>query len=143
MKITDDLMVQALQGFEMEYDCPVFCSICIIDSFLSTGRNWYPAFVAISKYRTLLVVPLTISVYIDGSVDLIEYPLLRFEYCKVTKAIFGNYYIKAKFTDDKKSEIIKLNISRNVIGANLTMQKTNTDKFVEMFRQWGNSGFFS
>ena len=102
MKITDDLMVQALQGFEIEYDYPVFCSICIIDSFLSNGRNWIPAFVAISKYRTLLVVPLTISVYIDGSVDLIEYPLLRFQYCKVTKTILGNYFIKAKFNDNKK-----------------------------------------
>ena len=40
MKITDDLMVQALQGFEMEYDCPVFCSICIIDSFLTGGENF-------------------------------------------------------------------------------------------------------
>ena len=143
LKITDNLMKKCLDGFNIEYDCPVFCTLSVIDSFLSTGRNYLPAFAAISKYRTLLVVPLTMSVYIDGTVDLIEYPLLRFQYCKVTSTIFGNYLIKAKFNDDGKSEIIKLNIARNVLGANLTMQKSNIDKFADMCKQWGNSGLFS
>lgn len=143
LKINDDIMEQCLEGFEIDYECPVFCSFSKIDSFLSTGRNYLPAFAAISKYRTLLVVPLTMSVYIDGSVDLIEYPLLRFQYCNVSRTIFGNYLIKAKLNDDKKSEIIKINISRNVLGANLTMQKSNIDIFADMCKKWGNSGLFS
>ncbi len=144
LKITDSLMEQCLSGFKIEYECPVFCTLSVIDSFLSTGRNYLPAFAAISKYRTLLVVPLTMSVYVDGTVDLIEYPLLRFQYCKVAKTIFGNYSIKAKFkNDDRKSEVLKLNISRNVLGANLTMQNSNIDTFADMCNKWGNSGLFS
>ena len=138
-----DLMAQCLGGFKIDYECPVFCSFSKIDSFLSTGRNYLPAFAAISKYRTLLVVPLTMSVYIDGSVDLIEYPLLRFQYCKVSRTILGNYFIKAKLIADKKSEIIKMNISRNVLGADLTMQRSNIDNFADMCKKWGNSGLFS
>ena len=143
LKINDDLMEQCLEGFEIDYECPVFCTFSKIDSFLSTGRNYAPAFAAISKFRTLLVVPITMSVYIAGSVDLIEYPLLRCEYCKVSRTILGNYLIKAKFNFDNKSELIKLNMSRNVLGANLTMQKSNIDKFADMCKTWGNSGLFS
>lgn len=143
LKINYDLMEQCLKGFEIDYECPIFCSFCKIDSFLSTGRNYLPAFAAISKYRTLLVVPISMSVYIDGSVDLIEYPLLRCEYCKVSRTIFGNYLIRAKFNYDNKSEIIKMNISRNVLGADLTMQKANIDIFADMCKTWGNSGLFS
>ena len=91
LKINDDLMEQCLDGFKIDYECPVFCTVSEIDSFLATGRNYLPAFAAISKYKTLLVVPITMSVYIDGSVDLIEYPLLCFQYCKVSRTIFGNY----------------------------------------------------
>ena len=143
LKINDDLMEQCLEEFEIDYECPIFCSFCKIDSFLSTGRNYLPAFAAISKYRTLLVVPIAMSVYFDGSVDLIEYPLLRCEYCKVIRTLFGNYYIRAKFNYDNKSEIIKMNVSRNVLGAELTMQRDNIGIFADMCKTWGNSGLFS
>ena len=143
LKINDDLMEQCLEEFEIDYECPIFCSFCKIDSFLSTGRNYLPAFAAISKYRTLLVVPIAMSVYFDGSVDLIEYPLLRCEYCKVMRTLFGNYYIRAKFNYDNKSEIIKMNVSRNVLGAELTMQRDNIGIFADMCKTWGNSGLFS
>lgn len=51
--------------------------------------------------------------------------------------------IRAKFNYDNKSEIIKMNISRNVLGADLTMQKANIDIFADMCKTWGNSGLFS
>lgn len=143
LKINDDLMEQCLEGFEIEYECPVFCTFSKIDSFLSTGRSYLPAFAAISKYRTLLIVPLDMSVYIDGSVDLIEYPLARFQYCNVTKTLFGNYSIRAKLCTDTSNELIKLNITKNVLGAELSMQGANIEKFAEMCKKWGNSGLFS
>lgn len=143
LKITDDLMEQCLDGFEIEYECPVFCSFSKIDGFLSTGRNYLPAFAAISKYRTLLIVPITMSVYIDGSVELLEYPMLRFQYCTVKRTLFGNYYIKAKLNEDNGGELIKLIITRNVLGAELTMQKANIDTFADICKEWGNSGLFS
>ncbi|WP_024860273.1 hypothetical protein [Ruminococcus flavefaciens] len=143
LKITDDLMKQCLDGFELEYELPVLCTVSVIDSFFSTGRDYHSAFAAISKYRTLLLVPLKMSVYLDGTVYLLEYPLLRFEYCKVTKTIFGNYSIKAKITDsEQKSIFMKLNLSRKILGADLTMQSSNIDEFAEILNTWGNSGFF-
>jgi hypothetical protein len=143
LKITDDLMKQCLDEFELEYECPVLCTLSVIDSFFSTGRDYHSAFAAISKYRTLLLVPLKMSVYLDGTVDLLEYPLLRFEYCKITKTIFGNYSIKANFTgSDQKSTLLKLNLSRKILGADLTMQSSNIAEFVELMNIWGNSGFF-
>lgn len=34
LKINDDLMEQCLDGFKIEYECPVFCTFSKIDSFL-------------------------------------------------------------------------------------------------------------
>ncbi|MBQ5312096.1 MAG: hypothetical protein ILP19_08695 [Oscillospiraceae bacterium] len=143
LKINDDLLKQCLDGFNTEYECPVFGTLSVIDSFLSSGRDYLPAFAAVSKYRTLLLVPISLSVYTDGTVDLLEYPLLRCQRCDVTRTLFGNYHLKFIYKEDKKSEILKLNVSRSIPGAQLSMQKENMGSFAALCEEWGNSGLFS
>jgi hypothetical protein len=68
--------------------------------------------------------------------------MLRFEYCRAARTLFGGYMIRAKYNGGKKIEIIKFNIMRKVFGAELSAQETNIDKFAELCGKWGNSGLF-